>query len=115
MIDTLRPERRYYKASRQPTTEVAIRRRLNEDLYIVFSGLTQVPDGQTAKAVISAHLNPLVNWIWIGGLVLVLGTLIALIPSQPGAGTSQRVVRAAPVATEASLKESDEILAKTTS
>ena len=115
MIDTLRPERRYYKASRQPTTEVAIRMRLNQDIYVVFSGLTQVPDGQTAKAVISAHLNPLVNWIWIGGLVLVLGTLIALIPSQPGAGTSQRVVRAAPVATEASLKESDEILAKTTS
>jgi cytochrome c-type biogenesis protein CcmF len=114
LIDTLRPERRFYKASRQPTTEVAIRMRLNEDLYVVFSGLTQVPEGQTAKAVISAHINPLVNWIWIGGLVLVLGTLIALIPSQPGAGTSPRVVRAVPVATEASLKESDEILAKTT-
>ncbi|MGH9786310.1 MAG: heme lyase CcmF/NrfE family subunit [Terriglobia bacterium] len=115
MLGTLRPERRFYKASRQPTTEVAIRMRLNEDLYVVFSGLTAQQEGQTQHAVISAHLNPLVNWIWIGGLVLVLGTLIALIPSQPAAGTSSRVVRAVPVATDASLKESDEILAKTTS
>jgi cytochrome c-type biogenesis protein CcmF len=115
MLGTLRPERRFYKASRQPTTEVAIRMRLNEDLYVVFSGLTQQQEGQQQHAVISAHLNPLVNWIWLGGLVLVIGTLIALMPSQPGAGTSPRVVRAAPVATDAGLKEGDEILAKTTS
>ena len=111
-LGVLRPERRFYKASRQPTTEVAIRPRLNEDLYVVFSGMTQTQGGQSERAVISAHRNPLVNWIWLGGLVLVLGTLIALIPSQPGATPSP--VRAASVATEARLKESDEILAKTT-
>ena len=115
MLGTLLPERRFYKASRQPTTEVAIRMRLNEDLYVVFSGLTQQQEGQTQHAVISAHLNPLVNWIWIGGLVLVIGTLIALMPSQPGAGTMPRVARAVPVMAEANWKESDEVLAKTTS
>jgi hypothetical protein len=30
------------------------------------------------------HINPLVNWIWLGGLIVVLGTFIALIPSRPG-------------------------------
>src|SRR3990172_207491 len=88
-LGLLRPERRFYKASRQPTTEVAIRPRLNEDLYVVFSGMTPKTEQQQERAVISAHLNPLVNWIWIGGFVLVLGTLIALVPSQPGAGRSE--------------------------
>jgi len=112
MIDTLRPERRFYKASRQPTTEVAIRMRMNEDLYVVFSGMTPQEDGQTPRAVISAHLNPLVNWIWLGGLVLVIGTLIALMPSQPGAGSVARSVRAVSAATEEKFRESDEVLAK---
>ena len=74
--------------------------------------MTQTQGGQSERAVISAHRNPLVNWIWLGGLVLVLGTLIALIPSLPGATASP--VRAVSVAAEARLKESDEILAKTT-
>ncbi|OFW25510.1 MAG: cytochrome C biogenesis protein [Acidobacteria bacterium RIFCSPLOWO2_02_FULL_59_13] len=84
-LGMLRPERRFYKASRQPTTEVAIRPRLNEDLYVVFSGIAD--DNQ--HAVINAHLNPLVNWIWIGGFVLVLGTLIALVPSSQPARSEQ--------------------------
>ncbi len=114
VIDTLQPERRFYKASRQPTTEVAIRMRMNEDLYIVFSGLTPPEEGKAQRAVISAHLNPLVNWIWLGGLILVLGTLIALVPSQPGAGAVSRPVRTASVSTEEKFRESDEVLAKTT-
>ena len=113
MVGTLLPERRFYKASRQPTTEVAIRMRMNEDLYVVFSGLTPREEGETQRAVISAHLNPLVNWIWLGGLVLVIGTLIALLPSQPSAGSVARSVRAATVTTEDKFRESDEVLAKT--
>ena len=75
---TMYPERRLYKASQQPTTEVAIRPRLNEDIYLVFAGMTE--DSQ--RAVIQVYINPLVNWVWIGGFVMVLGTGIALIPSQ---------------------------------
>ena len=81
-VGILVPERRFYKASRQPTTEVAIRPRLSEDVYIVYEGMSD----DRRHAVISAHLNPLVNWIWIGGAVLVFGTLVALIPSRPSAG-----------------------------
>ena len=78
-LTTLFPERRLYKSSQQPTTEVDIRSRLSEDIYLVFAGMT---DDQE-RAVIHAYLNPLVMWVWIGGLVMVLGTIIALIPSQP--------------------------------
>jgi cytochrome c-type biogenesis protein CcmF len=76
-ITTLHPEKRFYKASRSQASEVAIRRRLNEDLYINYAG---VNDGQ--HAVIQAYVNPLVSWIWIGYYVLLSGTLICLIPSK---------------------------------
>jgi cytochrome c-type biogenesis protein CcmF len=79
LLTKLYPERRLYKASQQPTTLVAIRPRLREDIYLVFTGMTD--DGQ--RAVMQIFINPLVNWIWIGGFIVVLGTLIALVPSVP--------------------------------
>ena len=77
-IATLEPERRLYKSSQQGTSEVAIRRRLHEDLYLNFAGMND--DG--SKAVIQAYVFPLVSWIWIGFLVFVKGTLICLVPKK---------------------------------
>jgi cytochrome c-type biogenesis protein CcmF len=74
----MRPERRVYKASRQGSAEVAIRRQINEDLYINFAAMTE--DGK--QAVLQAYIFPLVSWIWIGFWVLLFGTLICLIPSK---------------------------------
>jgi cytochrome c-type biogenesis protein CcmF len=86
MVDTLRPERRFYKTSKQATTEASIRPRMNEDLYIIFSGVNE----QNQKAVVAVHRNPLVNWIWLGGLVLIFGTGVCLVPSKPGLVAVQR-------------------------
>jgi cytochrome c-type biogenesis protein CcmF len=77
-LGTLEPEHRFYKSSQQPTSEVAIRRRLNEDLYINFAG----PSTDNTKAVVQAYVFPLVSWIWIGFWVLAMGTLVCLIPSK---------------------------------
>ena len=77
-IGILHPEHRVYKASRQPTSEVAIRRRLHEDLFTNFDGMTE--DGQ--RAIIRAYVFPLVSWIWIGFWVLFVGSLICLVPSK---------------------------------
>jgi len=77
-IGTMEPERRFYKSSQQPTSEVAIRRRLNEDLYLNFAGLSA--DNQ--RAVVQAYVFPLVSWIWIGFWVLAMGTLVCLVPSK---------------------------------
>jgi cytochrome c-type biogenesis protein CcmF len=77
-IGTMDPERRFYKASKQGAAEVALRPRLNEDLYINFAGMSD--DGN--RAVIQAFVFPLVSWIWIGGLTLIAGTLVSLIPSK---------------------------------
>jgi cytochrome c-type biogenesis protein CcmF len=77
-IGTLFPERRLYKASQQPTSEVSIRRRLNEDFYINFAGLS----ADNKRAVIQAYVFPLVSWIWIGFWVLAFGTIVCLIPNK---------------------------------
>lgn len=57
---------------------MAIRPRLNEDLYVNFGGMSD--DNQ--RAVIQAYVFPLVSWIWIGGLVLIGGTFVCLVPSK---------------------------------
>jgi cytochrome c-type biogenesis protein CcmF len=78
VLGTLEPEKRFYMASRQGTSEVGIRQRPNEDLYLNFGGMSD--DNQ--RAVIQAYVFPLVSWIWIGGLVLIGGTFVCLIPSK---------------------------------
>jgi len=72
------PEKRVYLASGQPQTMVAIHSVPSWDLYVVYEGTN--PD--TGQPIIKAFLNPLVGWIWSGLVVLVLGTLVALVPSQ---------------------------------
>jgi cytochrome c-type biogenesis protein CcmF len=78
VVRTLEPERRGYKASRQPTSEVDIWRRLNEDVYLNFAGSSEGSN----KAIIQAYIFPLVSWIWIGFWVLLIGTFVCLVPSK---------------------------------
>src|SRR5216684_2331413 len=59
-------------------TMVAIYSTLKEDLYVVYAGSS--PD--TQLPVIHAYLNPLVKWIWLGGVVVVFGTLVAMLPNR---------------------------------
>jgi len=76
-IDTMFPERRFYKASEQPSTIVANRSRSNEDLYLVYTGRNP----ESGKPIIKAHVNPLVMWIWVGVVVVGFGTVLTLIPN----------------------------------
>jgi cytochrome c-type biogenesis protein CcmF len=72
------PERRVYLASGQPQTMVAIHSVPAWDLYVVYEGSN--PD--TGQPIIKAFLNPLVSWLWVGVLVMIFGTLVALVPNQ---------------------------------
>jgi cytochrome c-type biogenesis protein CcmF len=79
-IDSIAPEKNIYKyeGNREinQETEVALRSTYKDDLYIILSSFN--PDG---SATIRAMINPMVNWIWIGGLVLLLGAIITIWPS----------------------------------
>jgi cytochrome c-type biogenesis protein CcmF len=80
-IDTLYPERRFFKASQQMNTRPTIHSTLNEDLYLVYEGQNE----DTGRPIIKAHLNPLVMWIWVGVWIMIAGTVIALIPNAAAA------------------------------
>ena len=75
LVSTVRPERNLHSNVQGAVSEVALRPNLKEDLYIVLASLE--PDGLAAFQVL---ITPLVIWLWIGGAVLILGTLIATWP-----------------------------------
>ena len=77
----LYPERRFFLASQVTETMVAVESSPLRDLYVVYAGRN--PD--TNQPVIHAYLNPLVKWIWFGGIVVVLGTGLAMLPNRRAA------------------------------
>jgi len=60
----------------QPSTEVGIRSDLREDLYVVLGGVVN----GTEQAVFRFTINPLVWWVWFGGVVVALGGLVVMWP-----------------------------------
>lgn len=83
-ITILHPEKRIYfhrspdPNRRQPHSELDIYTLLNRDIYSIFNAI----DTEKGVAYFKIMINPLVNWVWIGGYIFVFGTLIALFPSR---------------------------------
>jgi cytochrome c-type biogenesis protein CcmF len=80
-LTTVRPERNLYSNVQGAVTEVALRSNLKQDLYVVLASLEA--DGLAAFQVL---ITPLVVWLWIGGVVLLVGTLIAAWPPKKRGG-----------------------------
>ena len=74
----LYPERRFFLTSQITETMVAVQSSPLRDLYVVYAG--QSPE--SGRPSVHAYLLPLVKWIWFGGIVVVLGTLLALVPNR---------------------------------
>jgi len=76
-VSLLRPQRVFYAANpQQPTYEVAIHSRLMEDFYTVLAGFSL----EENTVVLGAYVNPMVAWLWLGGLFVLVGGLTALVP-----------------------------------
>jgi cytochrome c-type biogenesis protein CcmF len=82
----IRPEKRAYITHEQPTTEVALLSTWRDDLYAVLAGYDQ----EKESATFSLYVNPLVRWLWIGGWVMALGTVLAMMPLPRGAKPTKR-------------------------
>jgi len=78
-VGRLYPARWFYrKHESEPTTEVAIRRNFSEDFYVAIGGY----DPKDQSINIEIHVNPLINWIWVGFAVMAIGTGICLLPER---------------------------------
>ena len=75
-VGIVSPEKSLYRGQNQPTTEVAIHSNVKEDLYVILAGYEK--DSATFKVLV----NPLVVWLWIGGGIMVLGTIIVVLPDR---------------------------------
>ncbi|HTZ46785.1 MAG TPA: heme lyase CcmF/NrfE family subunit [Verrucomicrobiae bacterium] len=99
-IMMLYPEKRQFQGTEQAAgTMVAIYSTLREDLYVVYAGM----DPEANLPVIHAFLNPLVKWIWLGGVWVVMGTLLALMPNRKATMVLSTVAQPAAVPGEAAL------------
>ncbi len=75
--ETITPQVRFYdKWSEQPNAEIALRSTWTEDLYISLAGW----EAGGTVAAIAVHVNPVVVWIWLGGIVMVLGGVFCMLP-----------------------------------
>jgi cytochrome c-type biogenesis protein CcmF len=77
LVDELYPRKDFYYASQQPMTIPGVRSTLEDDFYVLLVGWEAIAqEGATFKV----YHNPLVNFMWLGGLVFIVGTLIAAWP-----------------------------------
>lgn len=78
--DIVRPQKVYFpNFEDQPSTKVGLLSTPLQDLYVVLSGFNT--SGSTPQVSLSLFVNPLVSWIWAGGPMLLLGTLVAFWPA----------------------------------
>jgi cytochrome c-type biogenesis protein CcmF len=78
VLGVLRPAKKFYPQEQAPIAYVDYRLGLREDVYLVLGDFAR--DG--SQATIKLQVNRLVSWIWIGGLVLTLGALLAILPER---------------------------------
>jgi cytochrome c-type biogenesis protein CcmF len=75
-VGVLSPEKSLFIGQEQPTTEVAIHTNLKEDVYVILAGYGK--DWATFKVLV----NPLVIWLWIGGVIMAFGAIIVMLPDR---------------------------------
>ena len=71
-VAVLHPEKRLYTVQQMPMTEAGIDAGFTRDLYVALG--EPLENGAWAVRV---HIKPYVRWIWLGGLMMGLGGLLA--------------------------------------
>ncbi|MDP2471197.1 MAG: heme lyase CcmF/NrfE family subunit [Candidatus Palauibacterales bacterium] len=91
---TMQPRMNYYPNAQQPVGTPDVRSSLKEDLYLTLMAFDQE---QGRHATIRAIVNPAVPWLWIGGMIVALGAILAVMPQR---GSGRPAVSAAEIAFE---------------
>ncbi len=72
-VALLRPEKRIYRVQKMPMTEAGIDAGLTRDLFVALGE----PLGNQGAWSLRIYYKPFVRWIWLGGLFMALGGLLA--------------------------------------
>ena len=91
---TMQPSMNYYPNSQQPIGTPAVRSTLKEDLYLT---LMAFDEAAGSHATVRAIVNPAVPWLWIGGMIVALGAILAVMPQR---GSGRPAVSATVIASE---------------
>ena len=81
-IGKLDPRTNFYRARNEPVPTPSVRERFLGDLYANLMSFER--DGSSATFVV--YYQPLVGWIWAGGFIIALGSLIGLMRPRKRAG-----------------------------
>jgi len=71
------PALKFFPTQQSPIGRAVHQSSLSEDIYLILSGFSEVDRNQATLKVL---VRPLVIWMWIGGFVITLGTLICILP-----------------------------------
>lgn len=77
-IGQLQPRRDFFVTQQQPSTIAAVYSTMAEDVYVLLVGWEEIGLNNSTFKI---YINPLINWAWIGGVVMIIGTLIAAWPA----------------------------------
>ena len=73
----INPALKFFPSQQSPIGRAVHQSSLSEDIYLILSGFSEVEQN---RATLKVLVRPLVIWMWIGGFVIVLGTLICILP-----------------------------------
>jgi cytochrome c-type biogenesis protein CcmF len=76
-VAVLAPEKRSYFASQKPMTEAAIDWGFTRDIYVSL-GEPLDKKGSGGDWALRIYYKPFVRWIWLGGVLMALGGILAV-------------------------------------
>jgi cytochrome c-type biogenesis protein CcmF len=83
-VGVLSPALKFFPTQQSPVGRAVHRSSISDDIYLILSGFSELDKNQATLKVL---VRPLVVWMWIGGFVIMLGTLVAILPL--GKGSAQ--------------------------
>jgi cytochrome c-type biogenesis protein CcmF len=80
-LGVLSPALKFFPTQQSPVGRAVHQSSISDDIYLILSGFSELDKNQATLKVL---VRPLVVWIWIGGFVILLGTLVAILPMGKG-------------------------------
>ena len=84
-LGVLSPALKFYPTQQSPIGRAVFRSTLIEDLYLILSGFSELEQN---RVTLKALVRPLLAWMWIGGVVIALGTIVAVWPARQRSAAS---------------------------